>query len=107
PGADEGDRISAYTRPVTPGYLETMKTRVIRGRSVSRSDIAGGERVVVVDAEFARRAWGDADPLGRELLFDGPPNHAPPHAKVVGVVEPVHLDQLDADLRSTMYVPFS
>lgn len=107
PGVDEGDRISAYTRPVTPGYLETMKTRVLRGRSLSRSDIAGGERVVVVDAEFARRAWGDANPLGRELLFDGPPNHAPPRAKVVGVVESVHLDQLDAELRSTMYVPFS
>ena len=71
------------------------------------TDVAGGERVVVVDAEFARRAWGDADPLGRELLLDGPPNHAPPRAKVVGVVESIHMDQLDAELRPTMYVPFS
>jgi ABC-type antimicrobial peptide transport system permease subunit len=45
--------------------------------------------------------------LGRELLFDGPPNHAPPRAKVVGVVEAIHMDQLDAELRSTMYIPFS
>ena len=107
PGAEESDRIPMYVRPVTPGYIEAMKTRVIRGRSVSQTDIAGGDRVVVVDAEFVRRAWGDADPLGREVLLDGPPNHAAPRAKVVGVVEPIHMDQLDAELRSTMYIPFS
>jgi predicted permease len=107
PGNDDGERISTYTRPVTPGYLKAMKTRLIRGRGVSLTDVAGGEKVVVVDAQFARRAWGDADPLGRAILFDGPPNHAPPRAKVVGVVESIHMDQLDAELRPTIYVPFS
>jgi len=107
PGSDEGERIPTYTRPVTPGYFEAMQTRVLRGRGVERTDIAGGERAVVVDAEFARRAWGDADPIGREMLFDGPPNHAPPRGRVVGVVETIHMDQLDAELRPTMYVPFT
>jgi len=106
-GTDDGDRVSTYTRPTTPGYLEAMGTRVLRGRGIARTDVTGGENVVVVDAEFARRAWGDADPLGRELLFDGPPDHAPPRAKVVGVVESIHMDQLDAELRPTIYVPFS
>jgi len=106
-GSDDGERVSTYTRPITPGYLDAMGTRVLRGRGVERTDVTGGEQVVVVDAEFARRAWGDADPLGRELLFDGPPNHAPPRAKVVGIVESIHMDQLDAELRPTIYVPFS
>jgi len=107
PGSDDGARVSTYTRPITPGYLEAMGTQLLRGRGVVRTDVAGAEKVVVVDAEFARRAWGDADPLGRELLFDGRPNHAPPRAKVVGVVESIHMDQLDAELRPTIYVPFS
>ena len=107
PETSEGERIATYTRPVTPGYLEAMGTRVRRGRGVLRTDVTGGEKVVVVDAEFARRAWGDADPLGRVLLFDGRPNHEPPRAKVVGVVESIHMDQLDAELRPTIYVPFS
>jgi predicted permease len=107
PSGDDAERVSTYTRPITPGYLEAMGTRVLRGRGVVRTDVTGGERVVVVDAEFARRAWGDADPLGRELLFDGAPNHAPPRARVVGVVESIHMDQLDAELRPTIYVPFS
>ena len=107
PEASEGERIATYTRPITPGYLEAMGTRVLRGRGVMRTDVPGGERVVIVDAEFARRVWGGADPLGRELLFDGRPNHEPPRAKVVGVVESIHMDQLDAELRPTIYVPFS
>jgi predicted permease len=107
PETSEGERISTYTRPITPGYLEAMGTRVLRGRGVMRSDVTGSEKVVVVDAEFARRAWGDADPVGRVLLFDGRPNHEPPRAKVVGVVESIHMDQLDAELRPTIYVPFS
>ena len=74
---------------------------------VERTTWRVANSVVVVDAEFARRVWGDADPLGRELLFDGPPNQAPPRAKVVGVVESIHMDQLDAELRPTIYVPFS
>jgi hypothetical protein len=106
-GSDDGERVSTYTRPITPGYLDAMGTRVLRGRGVERTDVTGGEQVVVVDAEFARRAWGDADPLGRELLFDGPPNRAPPRARVVGIVESIHMDQLDAELRPTIYVPFS
>jgi len=86
--------------------MAAMKTRVLRGRTLSPDDVAGGERVVLVDDEFARRAWGDADPIGREVLLDGPPNHAPPRARVVGVVESIHMNQLDAEFRSTMYVPF-
>jgi putative ABC transport system permease protein len=100
-------RIPAYVRPVTPGYLEAMGTRVLRGRGPSVVDVPGSERVLVVDAEFARRVWGDAEPIGREVLLDGPPNQAPPRARVVGVVEAMHMNRLDAELRSTMYVPFA
>ena len=107
PGNAQEDRVPTYVRPVTPGYLEAMGTRVLRGRAPAATDIAGTERVVVVDAEFARRTWGTADPIGRELLFDGPPNHAAPRARVVGVAETVRMSRLDAEARSTIYVPFA
>jgi predicted permease len=104
--SDEAARIPAYVRPVTPGYLEAMGTRLLRGRGITRDDVAGSPRVVVIDAEFGRRLWGDADPLGREVLLDGPPNAPPPRARVVGVVEAIHMSRLDAELRPTMYVAF-
>jgi hypothetical protein len=107
PNAEESERIPTLVRPVTPGYMEAMATRLLRGRSIARTDVDGAERVVVVDAEFARRVWGDADPVGRELLFDGHPNAPSPRGRVVGVVESVHMNQLDAELRPTIYVAFA
>ena len=107
PNAEESERIPTLVRPVTPGYMEAMGTRLVRGRSIARTDVDGAERAVVVDAEMARRVWGDADPIGRELLFDGPPNAPSPRGRVVGVAESVHMNQLDAELRPTMYVAFA
>ena len=63
--------------------------------------------MLVIDAEFARRVWGDTDPIGHEILFDGPPNHPAPRARVVGVVEAVRMSRQDAELRPTIYVPFA
>jgi putative ABC transport system permease protein len=102
---DESMRLPVFERPVTPGYFEAMGTRVIQGRGIERSDVAGGTPVVVVDAELARRAWGDADPVGRDVVLDGPPNGPPPRARVVGVVESIHMNRLDDAVRPTMYVP--
>ncbi len=106
-GAREGNRSPAYVRPITPGYFDAMGTHVLRGRAPSPSDGPNAARVLVVDAELARWAWGDADPIGREVLLDGPPNQPPPRARVVGVVETIHMNRLDAGVRPTMYVPFS
>jgi len=106
-GSDDAEAVPAYVRPVTPGYLEAMQTSVLRGRSISVDDVEGAERIVVVDDEFAKRMWGDADPLNRVLLLDGPPDDPSPRARVVGVVEAIHMSRLDEGLRPTMYVPFS
>jgi predicted permease len=105
--SSEDERTPVYVRPATPGYLEAMGTRLLRGRWISPGDLQGGERVLVVDAEFARRTWDGADALGREVLLDGPPGSPRPRARVVGVVEAVHMNRLDGELRPTMYMPLS
>lgn len=105
PGTSGEDREAVWIRPVTAGYLETMGTRLRRGRFLERFDREGAERVVVVDEAFAHRVWGDTDPVGKELALDGPPG-VDVRARIVGVVESVHMNRLDADLRGAMYVPF-
>jgi len=106
PEASPDQRPSAWERVVTPGYLEAAGTRVLRGRGLRPSDRAAGERVVVVDETFARKFWPHADPIGAELLLDGPPD-LEIRARIVGVVEAVHMNRLDADLMPAFYVPFA
>jgi predicted permease len=104
PALTAADRIATFIRPVTPAYFEVMGQRVLRGRSFTSADGAGAARVAVIDAGLARQLWGDANPIGREIVLDGP---NAPRALVVGVVEAVHLDRLDATPRPAVYVPFA
>ncbi len=104
PSTDAEGRHRSWIRPVTDGYLETMGTRVLRGRSFTASDNADGERVVIIDQTLARRVWGDADPVGGIIQLDGPPDHDN-SARVVGVAESVHMNRLDADQVGAVYIP--
>jgi predicted permease len=106
-GSQEAERLPVLVRPVTSGYFAAMGTRLLRGRGFVAADRSGAERAIVVDEEFAHRVWGDEDPMGRPVLLSGPPDGPQPAARVVGVVEGVHMNRLDADLRPTMYVPFA
>ncbi len=91
PAPSRDARPAVYIRLVTPGYFEAMGTRIIRGRSIRKSDRAGAERVVVIDQTFAERYWGDRNPLGSELILDPVPHDPAPRARVVGVAEAVHM----------------
>jgi hypothetical protein len=51
--------------------------------------------------------WGAADPIGDELILDGPPDQPPSRARVVGVVESVYMSQLDTGVRPAFYLPFT
>jgi predicted permease len=104
--AEPEAREQAWIRPVTPGYLEAMRTRLVRGRFLEATDRAGAELVVVVDEVFARRVWGDADPVGVPVVLDGPPG-LDTRARVVGVAEAVQMNSLDADRTGAIYVPLA
>jgi predicted permease len=52
-------------------YFEAMGLPLIEGRFLEPGEIQRGDRVVVVDEDFARRYWPGASALGRRL-FAGP-----------------------------------
>jgi predicted permease len=57
----------ALFRAVAGGYFETMGIRVIRGRSINRSDVERKEQVVVVNQALADRFFPNEDPIGRRV----------------------------------------
>jgi MacB-like periplasmic core domain/FtsX-like permease family len=89
---------------VSPGYFETMGTRLIAGRSVTWSDLEGGGRVAVVSEEFAR--WLAPEPagaLGVRVRFAGATGDA--WREVVGVTQSMHEEGLYAEPVSMVYWP--
>ncbi len=93
-------------RLVTPGFLEALRVRLVKGRFPSPADRADSPPVVVVDEEAVRRFWPDVDPIGRRITFD---DASKPDAKwttVVGVVEHTAHEGLDAEHRVQLYFPY-
>jgi len=52
---------------VSPGYLDTMKIRLLRGRDFTDADYAGSVPVAIIDETAARQWFAGADALGRRL----------------------------------------
>ena len=77
-------------RQVTPGFFETMGTRVVAGRDFSWTDLYEKRRVAIVSENLAREWWGDPRAaLGKRIRERGA---ADPWREIVGVVENVYDD---------------
>lgn len=88
---------------VGPNYFETVGTRVLRGRGITERDSAGASNVAVVNAAFARRFFGSAEPLGARLgLFSAA--HAADF-EIVGVVEDVKYTAANLPARPMAFFP--
>jgi predicted permease len=55
---------------VGPDYLKAMKIPLLRGRFISAQDDANSAGVCVIDENFARKYFGNQDPIGKRLNFD-------------------------------------
>ena len=65
---------------VTPGYFETLRIPIVRGRVFSDADTASGMPVMVVNQTFVKRFSPDQDPIGRQVAQNPLPR------TIIGVV---------------------
>jgi putative ABC transport system permease protein len=91
-----------YLRWATAGYFEAMGIPRRAGRVFQSVDTADSAPVAVVDAAFARRYFGDADPIGRRVRLS---NDQKTGRHVLGVVGAVRQTALDRDADPHVYLP--
>jgi predicted permease len=82
---------------VTPGYFETLRIPLLRGRSFTPQDRLGAPLTMVVDETFAREFLSGEDPIGRLVKM--------PWATytIAGVAGAVKTSALDTDPPPTLY----
>lgn len=98
----EGANGPAYRYAVSPGYLETMGTRVRRGRALAATDVPEAPPVAVVSQRLASRLFGEGNPIGRVIQV-GPPR--PDGYTIVGVVDDVKQTSLSEQDLDGVYIP--
>lgn len=80
-----------------------MGIPVLRGRDLEERDIAGTQSVAVLNSSFAKRLFGDQNPIGRRVGYQGPPADAT--YVVVGEVGDARVDDLRSSPPPIAYFP--
>jgi predicted permease len=97
----------AQVRVATPDYFRAMSIPLIRGRGFTTGDRDGGDAVLLISAEAARRYWPNEDPLGQTLetgwhnasrVFGG---------RIVGIVGDVRQFGLASPPQPEIYAPLA
>ena len=102
PGIDSVDRLGIFTQQaVSPGYFETMGTRILRGRPIRATDRQGAPLVMVVSASMARTLWPGGEAIGQCVKVG---SDTMPCAEVVGVAEDVKRESLTDDAGLLYYL---
>jgi predicted permease len=103
--ATENDMNWMIDYVVEPDYLTVMGIPLRRGRFITSQDNEHAPLVVVVDDVFARKYFGDQDPIGKRIIL----NTTGRKAEIVGMVGHVNQWGLDSDdsqsLRAQVYIP--
>jgi putative ABC transport system permease protein len=87
----------------TPDYFAALGIPLKRGRGFAVTDVANAPPVAVINQSFARRHFGDENPIGKRLTFGY--MSAPLPREIVGIVGDVRHRGLDADPTPSVFIP--
>ena len=87
---------------VSPGYFETMGTKLIAGRDYTWTDIQEVHPFVVISENYARELWGSAGAAIGKRVRTG---EGTPWREIIGVVEDVRNNGLQEKPPAIVYWP--
>jgi predicted permease len=98
-----GEHNEVTQRDVSPGYLATLKGRLVRGRWFDENDGLGKPSVIVINEALAAKYFPGEDPIGKTIGGgDLSPNSL---RQVVGVIANIREGGPDEDLWPSEYMP--
>ncbi|HKN75470.1 MAG TPA: ABC transporter permease [Candidatus Acidoferrum sp.] len=94
---------TSAVRQVSAGYFETVRTPLLRGRTIDEKDIAGGSPVAVINETAAKHFFPGQNPVGRHIAN----SRDMVQREIVGVVADVKFNALSAANVEEMYLPMA
>jgi predicted permease len=87
---------------VSPGYFETLQTRLLTGREFTERDTPDSPPVVIVNQEFARRFFqNERNAIGKRFRFEA----GTPFMEIVGVAQNGKYSSLYEDPKPYLFLP--
>ncbi|HTH25225.1 MAG TPA: ADOP family duplicated permease, partial [Vicinamibacterales bacterium] len=92
-------RASADLYSISPGYLQTVGVRLLKGRDFNDSDGPKSTPVVLI-SESAVKEFGGKDPIGEKVDMGD-------NFTVIGIVSDARRRSLDTPPRAAVYLPYT
>jgi predicted permease len=124
PGTAPKARTEADYLPIGPGFFDTMKIPMVKGRMLSPAEFAMVDKIeddpkawakivtpAVVNESFVKAYFPKVDPIGQRFGADSPAMSGDPDTEenagwtIVGVVRDAKYNDLRREIHPTMYVP--
>jgi predicted permease len=100
-----GESPVADYRIVMPGYFETMRLPLLRGRAIDETDDARAPGVAIINERAARVYWPGQDPIGQRINFNTTDQgNEPVWLTVIGIVKNAKEDDWAAEPDPEVYI---
>lgn len=90
---------------ISPEWPAVLGVPLLRGRSFTRADSVGANRVVLVNETAARRMWPDEDPVGKPIVLTSD-DFKHDTMYVAGVLGDVLFDSMDSRVVPELFLPY-
>ena len=99
--------IQSTSHYVSPDYFKVLRIPLRAGRPFTPQDVRSAPLVMIVNQTLARRAFGDANPIGRRIsCCEGTPEN-PMWKTIVGVVPDIRTGGPGATTAPEFYLPIA
>jgi predicted permease len=96
------EQLQVQGNVISPGYLQSLRIPMLRGRDFTDADRADAPAVVLVSESTARLFWPNEDPLGQRVHLAFFPDAT---REVVGIVRDVRERELSEEGTASIYLP--
>jgi predicted permease len=100
-----GEDMNPWVNYTSPGYFDTLKIPLYSGRDFRESDALGAPKVAIVNEKFARRFFGQANPVGRHIGLGGDPGTRT-DIEIIGLVRDTKYMTMKEEIPREVYFPY-
>jgi putative ABC transport system permease protein len=111
PGKPHDKHWTTSFEACSEGYFQTLGLRLLRGRSISSSDVAAARRIAVVNQTLSDQYFPNQNPIGQQIKFNvldqipGTPRDA--YFEIVGIVSDFRNVGLQQSVQPQAFVPYT
>lgn len=101
----KGDDAEVYFTLISPGYFQTLRTPLLKGRNFNETDTKTSAPVAIVNETFVRKFFPNTDPVGKHFRRVGDQIKPAAQIEIVGLVRDSKYESIREDTLPQAFFP--